>query len=175
MERYEYDAYGNTHVFDAEGAEIGRSAIGNRYCFQGRPIDWDTGLYNFRARWYDPDTGRWLSKDPIGISGGLNQYEFVYNNPVNYIDPKGLSGGSSAASWYQHVGPPPGWVGDVADAIGAVKDTLTGDPYAIPKLLDGKMRDKQKYDEIDRLRKENERLQKEIDRLENKPDKKKSE
>jgi RHS repeat-associated protein len=31
-------------------------------------------LYYFRARWYEPVTGRWLSNDPIGISGGLNQY-----------------------------------------------------------------------------------------------------
>jgi RHS repeat-associated protein len=43
-------------------------------------------------RWYDPITGRWLSNDPIGISGGLNQYVFCANNPLNYIDPFGLSG-----------------------------------------------------------------------------------
>lgn len=41
-------------------------------------------------RWYDPVTGRWLSKDPIGISGGLNQYVFCGNNPVNSRDPLGL-------------------------------------------------------------------------------------
>jgi hypothetical protein len=48
-----------------------------------------TGLYNFRARWYDPISGRWLSKDPIGISGGLNQYVAFGNNPVNFRDPWG--------------------------------------------------------------------------------------
>lgn len=42
------------------------------------------------VRWYDPGTGRWLSKDPIGISGGLNQYVAFENNPVNFIDPFGL-------------------------------------------------------------------------------------
>jgi hypothetical protein len=41
-------------------------------------------------RWYDPITGRWLSNDPIGISGGLNQYVFCRNNPVNFVDPLGL-------------------------------------------------------------------------------------
>jgi RHS repeat-associated protein len=41
-------------------------------------------------RWYDPITGRWLSNDPIGISGGLNQYVFCGNNPVNFRDPFGL-------------------------------------------------------------------------------------
>lgn len=44
----------------------------------------------FWARWYDPITGRWLSNDPIGISGGLNQYVFCANNPVNFRDPFGL-------------------------------------------------------------------------------------
>lgn len=41
-----------------------------------------TGLVNFRMRWYDPVTGRWLSKDPIGLSGGLNLYAFCGGNPV---------------------------------------------------------------------------------------------
>jgi len=45
---------------------------------------------NGTIRWYDPVTGRWLSKDPIGISGGLNQYVFADNNPVNFRDPLGL-------------------------------------------------------------------------------------
>ncbi len=44
---------------------------------------------SFRARWYHAETGRWLSKDPIGIRGGLNQYVFVSNNPVNRLDPDG--------------------------------------------------------------------------------------
>src|SRR5512136_2241589 len=47
-------------------------------------------VYDFCARWYDPITGRWLSNDPIGISGGLNQYVFCANNPVNRGDPFGL-------------------------------------------------------------------------------------
>ncbi|MCF7818477.1 MAG: hypothetical protein K9M54_11410, partial [Kiritimatiellales bacterium] len=90
VESYEYDAYGNTKVFDATGNELTESAYGNRYCFQGREIDWATGLYHFRARWYDPGTGRWLSKDPIGIRGGLNQYVFCADNPVMFVDPMGL-------------------------------------------------------------------------------------
>ncbi len=58
-------------IFDENGNTILESEIGNRILFQGREYDWDTGFYYFRARWYDPDTGRWLSKDPIGISSGL--------------------------------------------------------------------------------------------------------
>lgn len=90
VERYEYDEWGRTTVFNAAGEELPESAVGNRYCFQGREIDWTTGLYCFRARWYDPVAGRWLSNDPIGISGGLNMYAFCGNNPVNFVDPMGL-------------------------------------------------------------------------------------
>jgi uncharacterized protein RhaS with RHS repeats len=49
-----------------------------------------TKLFYFRARWYDPAVGKWLSKDPIGISGGLNQYVAFNNSPVNFVDPSGL-------------------------------------------------------------------------------------
>ncbi len=90
VETYEYDAYGNTKVFDTSGTELTTSSFGNRYAFQGREIDWETGLYYFRARWYDPEIGRWLSKDPIGIRGGLNLYVAFGNNPVNFVDHFGL-------------------------------------------------------------------------------------
>ena len=81
-----YDAWGN--VQSAVGN--GQLAALNRYLFQGREYSFATGLYNFRARWYEPELGRWLSNDPIGISGGLNLYEFCGNNPVNWRDPDGL-------------------------------------------------------------------------------------
>jgi len=44
-----------------------------------------------RARYYDPDLGRFLSEDPIGISGGLNLYAYAGNDPVNLWDPSGAS------------------------------------------------------------------------------------
>ena len=90
VESYRYDAWGRTTVYAANGAALKSSAIGNRYCWQGREYSWTSSLYYFRARWYDPITGRWLSNDPIGISGGLNQYVFCGNNPVNFRDPLGL-------------------------------------------------------------------------------------
>lgn len=90
VESYLYDAYGNVTIKNSGGNVISSSAYGNRFLFQGREYDYTTQLYNFRARWYDPETGRWLSNDPIGISGGLNLYAFCANNPVNYVDPTGL-------------------------------------------------------------------------------------
>lgn len=90
VEQYEYDAWGRVDAFDGDGQRIFQSRIGNRFLWHGREYAWKTGLYYFRARWYDPLTGRWLSKDPIGISGGLNQYVAFGNNPVNFRDPLGL-------------------------------------------------------------------------------------
>ena len=72
--RWQYDAWGNVL-----SEEIGPSAAvlaRLRYRFQGREWSSTTGLINFRMRWYDAETGRWLSKDPIGLSGGLNLYAF---------------------------------------------------------------------------------------------------
>jgi RHS repeat-associated protein len=47
------------------------------------------GLYYMRARWYDPELGRFLSEDPVGIQGGLNLYAFGGNDPINATDPTG--------------------------------------------------------------------------------------
>jgi RHS repeat-associated protein len=91
LESYRFDAWGKvTGVYDGNGNHLSESAYGNRFLWQGREYSWKTGLYYFRARWYDPVMGRWLSNDPIGISGGLNQYVFCANNPVNFTDPFGL-------------------------------------------------------------------------------------
>ena len=43
-------------------------------------------MVQFGARWYDPATGRWLSKDPILLEGGFNLYVFCGNDPVNKFD-----------------------------------------------------------------------------------------
>ncbi len=59
--------------------------------FAGGLHDRHTGLVRFGARDYDPVTGRWLGKDPIGFAGGdTNLFGYVGGNPVNAIDPLGL-------------------------------------------------------------------------------------
>ena len=83
--RWQYDAWGN--VVD-ESVTV--PVLANiRYRFQCREWSAVTGLVNFRMRWYDPETGRWLSKDPIGLSGGLNLYAFCGESPLNRLDPMG--------------------------------------------------------------------------------------
>ena len=61
-----------------------------RYGYTGRELDTDTGLMYYRARWYDPQAGRFISEDPIGFDGGMNWYAYVENNPINFNDPSGL-------------------------------------------------------------------------------------
>ncbi len=59
--------------------------------FAGGLYDRDTGLVRFGYRDYDPEVGRWTSKDPISFAGGdANLYAYVGCDPVNYIDPSGL-------------------------------------------------------------------------------------
>jgi RHS repeat-associated protein len=76
-----YDAYGNS-----------TSNSLTRYGYTGRELDADTGLMYYRARWYDPQLGRFISEDPIGFSGGdVNLYGYVANSPEGRIDPTGLA------------------------------------------------------------------------------------
>jgi RHS repeat-associated protein len=99
-ETYRFDAWGRVlSVRDGSGVEIAESTLGNRYLWQGREYSWKTKLYYFRTRWYDPVTGRFLSNDPIGINGGLNQYVFCGNNPVNFTDPFGLCEDNPKNPW----------------------------------------------------------------------------
>lgn len=67
------------------------NSTGNVYCYTGRRIDAETGYYYYRARYYDPDMGRFLSADPIGYGDGLNMYAYVGNDPLNFTDPSGTS------------------------------------------------------------------------------------
>jgi len=56
--------------------------------FQGQYLDRDTGLHYNTFRYYDPDIGRFISPDPIGLAGGINLYQYA-PNPVSWIDPWG--------------------------------------------------------------------------------------
>lgn len=61
----------------------------NAMQYTGREADIETDLYYYRARYYDPELGRFFSEDPVGFIGGVNFYAYVGNNPVLYNDPKG--------------------------------------------------------------------------------------
>jgi RHS repeat-associated protein len=84
-------ALAQTYTFDSFGRQIGSSgSLANPFQFTGREFDPETGLYFYRARYYDPQAGRFMAEDPTGFEGGVNFYAYVGNNPVNYVDPSGL-------------------------------------------------------------------------------------
>jgi RHS repeat-associated protein len=81
--RYEYDPYGNALL------STGAQAAGNPFRFSTKYLDRESGLYYYGYRFYDPETGRWTNRDPLGEAEGMNLYHFVLNNPANYLDGKG--------------------------------------------------------------------------------------
>ncbi len=92
--QYTYEAFGTTTA-------DGETSI-NSSQYTGREND-GTGLYYYRARYYDPHVGRFLAEDPIGLKGGLNMYGYVGNDPINFKDPMGrdlfgVTGGGTAGT-----------------------------------------------------------------------------
>ena len=79
-----YESFGNLTFSE------GTPADSNSFRYTGREFDSETGLYYYRARYYDPEVGRFLSEDPIGFDGGINFYSYVGNNPINFFNPFGL-------------------------------------------------------------------------------------
>ncbi|HWZ44716.1 MAG TPA: RHS repeat-associated core domain-containing protein [Candidatus Saccharimonadales bacterium] len=78
---YIFDAFGNTS--STTGTFI------QPFQYTGREWDAETGLYFYRARYYDPAIGRFLNEDQIGNDHGFNFYTYVGNAPANFIDPAG--------------------------------------------------------------------------------------
>jgi RHS repeat-associated protein len=85
-------AIAQTLGYDEMGNVLSDSTPGFQpFGFAGGLYDADTGLVRFGARDYDPHTGRWTAKDPIGFGGGdANLYAYVGGDPINLIDPSGL-------------------------------------------------------------------------------------
>ena len=82
--RYDYDPYGRrTKIAGDMDPDFGFAGY---YYHQG------SGLNLTRYRSYDPNFGRWISRDPIGEIGGINRYSYVGNSGVNFVDPTGLFG-----------------------------------------------------------------------------------
>jgi RHS repeat-associated protein len=79
---YSYEPFGN---FTSSG-----STTTNTFTFTGREAD-STGLYYYRARYYDRSTARFLNEDPLAERAGINFYSYVGNQPTRYIDPMGLA------------------------------------------------------------------------------------
>jgi RHS repeat-associated protein len=88
-----YDSYGDL-------MEETNPTVNVRYRFAGREFDAATGLYCYRARYYEPSDGRFITEDPTGIRiGSSNRYAYVNNNPVDNTDSTGLQGVSGFPSF----------------------------------------------------------------------------
>lgn len=108
VERYAYDAYGSPTITDGAGAAVPPNAWGtphsdidNPYMFAGRQLDEETGLYFYRARYYDAFKGRFLQRDPVTYmdrlrrnplqgTTGINLYEAFNGNPLRFTDWNGM-------------------------------------------------------------------------------------
>jgi len=87
----------NTVVWEAKYKPFGEaevhpsSSVENNFRFPGQYYDEETDLHYNYHRYYDPQTGRYLTPDPIGLAGGINLYPYVDNDPINASDPLGLT------------------------------------------------------------------------------------
>jgi RHS repeat-associated protein len=103
VEGYRYDPYGRPTVLvpradgtvfgpGAATSDRGPSEVGNAFLFTGHRRDEESGLYYLRNRYLDPETGRFLTRDPSGYANGANLYAYVRCRPTNYLDPVGRDG-----------------------------------------------------------------------------------
>ena len=83
----DYQAWGQAREVIADAAS--KAGIRNPFRFQGQYQDQESGLHYNRHRYYDPEIGRFISRDPIGLFGGMNNFMYA-TNPVEWVDPLGL-------------------------------------------------------------------------------------
>ena len=126
-QQIEYDEFGRV-LFDS-------NPNFQPFGFAGGLRDSDTGFVRFGARDYDPHTGRWTAKDPIGFAGGdLNLYGYTLGDPVNWIDPSGLSGLCTLG------GRVPPWIRTAQEVAHAAKARGMPRVSPAPKLRQGPSR-----------------------------------
>jgi RHS repeat-associated protein len=82
IESYRYTAFGETKAFS-------NASVDNPWRFSSKRFDPETGFTYFGRRYYDSETGRWITPDPAGYADGPNLYAYVHNKPLIYIDPDG--------------------------------------------------------------------------------------
>jgi RHS repeat-associated protein len=95
----------NSYTFDSYGKlTASTGTLTNPFQYTGRELDGETGLYYYRARYYDSNTGRFISADPLEFGGGVNFYSYALNSPVNLRDPRGKSAGAIAVPVSEGIG-----------------------------------------------------------------------
>ncbi|WP_419810190.1 RHS repeat-associated core domain-containing protein [Bacterioplanoides sp.] len=116
VKQLDYDSFGNLITDSNPDFAI-------PFGFAGGLLDNDTGLIRFGYRDYDPETGRWTARDPIGFAGGDTNL-YVYSDPINGIDPEGLSTIAHGARTGAQIGAVVG--GPVGAVVGGVAGAVVG-------------------------------------------------
>ena len=81
----------NTYTYDSFGKlTASTGTLTNPFQYTAREFDPETGLYEYRARYYDQSVGRFNSEAPIRFKGGIDFYRYVGNNPITRTDPDGM-------------------------------------------------------------------------------------
>jgi RHS repeat-associated protein len=80
VQRYSYDAFGNPTI---------SGSLANPFLYTGQMWEPEAGLYYDRARWYEPQSGRFISRDPVAA---INPYPYAKGDPTNARDPSGAFG-----------------------------------------------------------------------------------
>lgn len=97
LNSYTYDTFGNPNA--------STGSLVNPLLYDGHEYDPEIGLLYYRARYYDPRPGRFLSEDPLEFAGGgANFYGYVGNRPTNRIDPSGRGGQNPVSAWWAGLG-----------------------------------------------------------------------
>ena len=78
-----------SYLYSPYGDSAGSGTASTAYQYSGRENDGTTGRYYYRARYYAPQLGRFISEDPLGIGGGTNVYAYAGGNPLQFNDPRG--------------------------------------------------------------------------------------
>ena len=131
------------HKSDAFGGHWESAANADPFAYNaqsGYYLDRETGLYLCGFRYYDPVNARWLNRDPIGFSGGINLYGYCQQNPVGWVDPAGLWfetawDATSLVIGAENLGDSVGRgdvVGSVLDGLGLVIDTVAAVLPVVP-------------------------------------------
>jgi RHS repeat-associated protein len=89
---------GSRLSYDPWGKLTETGSVLSDFTYTGHYYDRQSGLSLAWFRGYDPNLGRWLNQDPLGVQGGLNLYGYVGNDPINFVDPTGEVAGAAAAA-----------------------------------------------------------------------------